>query len=106
LAVLRGGDCEENEHHAEDDNGLAESSVVVGNRQQGRGHKSVGVEELYDEYTLQPGEVRKEYLEMWADPKARRQIVFRLGFIPKAKRPVQGAQDPTLIWSNFVTLAK
>lgn len=56
--------------------------------------------------TLQPGEVRKEYLEMWADPKARRPIAFRLGFIPNFRRPVQDAQDPTLIWSNPVTLAR
>ena len=56
--------------------------------------------------SLQPGEVRKEYLEMWADPKARRPIAFRLGFIPNAKRPMQDAHDPTLSWSNPVSLAK
>src|ERR1017187_5861467 len=44
--------------------------------------------------TLQPGEVRKEYLEMWADPKARRPIAFRLGFLPNANGSVQNAQDP------------
>jgi len=56
--------------------------------------------------TLQPGEVRKEYLEMCANPKARRPITFRLGFIPNTQEPAQNAHDPKLIWSNPATLEK
>jgi hypothetical protein len=54
--------------------------------------------------TLKPGETYKTRIEMASDPKGKRPITFRLGFIPNVKRPVQDAHDPTLIWSNLVTL--
>jgi hypothetical protein len=56
--------------------------------------------------TLQPGEIYKSSIEMWATPKTRRPITFRLGFLPKTQRPVQDAQDPALFWSNPITLTE
>jgi hypothetical protein len=56
--------------------------------------------------TLKPGEIYRGSLEMFADPKGKRPITFRLGFIPDAGSPVQDAQNPALIWSNSVVLAQ
>jgi len=56
--------------------------------------------------TLKPGEIYRTSLETFADPKGKRPITFRLGFIPDTRRPVQDAQNPALTWSNSVVLAQ
>ncbi|HKM64445.1 MAG TPA: hypothetical protein VJY39_18330 [Acidisphaera sp.] len=57
------------------------------------------------EITLKPDDVYRGRLEMLVDPKGG-QAAFRLGFLPRAGRPVTDAHDPALIWSNPVTLAR
>jgi hypothetical protein len=55
---------------------------------------------------LKPGEIYRSKVEMAADPKGKRPIRFRLGFIPDARGLVQDAQNPALTWSNWVVLAQ
>ena len=43
---------------------------------------------------------------MATNRKGKRPIIFRLGYIPDAERPLQDARDPSTIWSKSISLAQ
>jgi hypothetical protein len=56
--------------------------------------------------TLNPGEIYRSSIEMATDRKGKRPIIFRLGFIPDAEKPLQDARDPAISWSKSISLTQ